>query len=346
LPGFRLGIIGCGAVTELAHLPACRAIPQIEISVLVDVNLDRARRLAKMFNVSRCEADYRKVFGAVDGVSIALPHYLHADVAIEFLERGISALVEKPLACTRAEANAMMNAARTGQSVLQPAYMYRFCNGARTLRDAIQQSWLGNIESFTAEMGCVYSWPVASGFFFSPREAGGGVLVDSGSHLLDLLLWCLGDAVEVSYCDDNLGGMEAECSLSLVLRTGSHSVSGTVALSRIRKLGRFVRVAGTKTTMEYDLDSPQRVQISPTHAEGALRNLVAEPAYDSASWADPWERVYAAQLRSFAKAAASRTQPEVAGSDVLGTVALIERCYRERQPLIHSWEAVTKSACP
>jgi len=65
----------------------------------------------------------------------------------------------------------------------------------------------------TSSAGYRSFWKVASDFMFR-KEAGGGVLADTGAHLLDLLLWWLGDYESVEYCDDAVGGVEADCELS------------------------------------------------------------------------------------------------------------------------------------
>jgi len=116
----KIGIIGAGAVTEFCHLPAAHSCPEIQVIALVDKNLERARSLTNRFGVPQVMIDYHDLFGQVDGVICALPHYLHAPVTIEFLESGIPVLVEKPLALTVEEARKVIDTANaTGVSLLQ-----------------------------------------------------------------------------------------------------------------------------------------------------------------------------------------------------------------------------------
>src|SRR5262245_14958117 len=88
----RIGIIGCGAVTEVCHLPAARHSQSVDISVLVDLDLTRARSLGEQYGAAYY-SDYTTIFEKVDGVIIATPHYLHAPVATAFLERNIPVLI-------------------------------------------------------------------------------------------------------------------------------------------------------------------------------------------------------------------------------------------------------------
>lgn len=330
----RLAVIGCGAVTEICHLPAAQLVPEIEIAALVDANLARAQALGERFRVGSWAADYRQLPEPVDGVILALPNHLHAPVTLEFLERGIPVLVEKPMALTVTEAEAMVTAAAAKGVALQVGLMYRFCNGARLLKRAVEEGWLGRLRSFSLESGLVYDWPVTSRFIFSKDQAGGGELVDIGSHTLDLLLWWLGEVVEVEYRDDCLGGVEAECWLSLVLQGPTGPVPGTVTLSRLRKLNDTVCLVGEHFTIEYDLASTATLRIWPTAwNQQGLSFALTPRSLPRQSWND----VYANQLRAFAQTIATGKSAVVTGEEVARSVALIERCYRERQPLEFPW---------
>jgi predicted dehydrogenase len=330
----KLAIVGCGAVTELCHLPAAKLAPEVEIVALVDKNIARAQFLGQGFGVDVCADDYHDLPSNVDGVIIALPHYLHAPATIEFLERGIPVLVEKPMALNLQEAEAMVRAANDSGVPLQIGLMNHFCKGARLVKRAIDEGWLGEVRSFTVEWGFVYDWPVSSGFVFSKEQAGGGVLVDLGSHVLDLLLWWLGDVVDLEYKDDSLGGVEAESWLSQTLEGPAGSVSGTVTLSRLRQLSNRARIDGDRFTIECDIDNPVTARFWPTAS--AEEDLIFGLDFDSLP-RQTLDDAYAEQLRAFGQAITTGCKPVVPGESVLGSVALIERCYREQQPLELPW---------
>jgi predicted dehydrogenase len=193
-------IIGCGAVSERCHLPAVQAHPDCQIEWLVDANMDRARHLArKVEGLKGTTTDYHDVIGRIDAAILALPHSLHAPVSIELLKHGIHVLVEKPMAMSAAECDAMIEAAEEGNAVLAVGLMRRFLYSARFARWVIESGILGPVESFDFREGNIYSWPVASDFFFRKETAGGGVLFDTGAHTLDLLLWWLGDVESFQY---------------------------------------------------------------------------------------------------------------------------------------------------
>jgi predicted dehydrogenase len=330
----QVALVGAGAVGEVCHLPAAQRCPELEIAALVDKDLERARSLARRFAVPHVFSDYRDVPVPVDAAIIALPHFLHAPAALHFLGKGIAVLVEKPMARTEEEGKAMIRAAQASGVVLQVGHHFRFSDGPQLVKRAVAEGRLGEIQGFSLESGFVYNWPVTSGFFFSREQAGGGVLIDSGSHLLDLLLWWLGDAVEVEYRDDCAGGVEAECRLSLALACGGKPVRGDLLLSRLRQLDNVVEIRGDRFTLQYALWTPDTVRLWPTGWDREREAFCYAPGQDLAT---EMVDVHVRQLGAFARAVQKTGPCLVSGDNVLGSVALIERCYRERQPLHYPW---------
>lgn len=106
-------IIGCGWAGE-KHARAFPSIPNIMILSMSDTNLERARNLARKWNVPKCCKDHAEMLKdfRIDAVSICLPHYLHSEVAVEAAEAGKDILCEKPIANSLAEADAMIRAAK------------------------------------------------------------------------------------------------------------------------------------------------------------------------------------------------------------------------------------------
>jgi predicted dehydrogenase len=330
----RLALLGCGAVAELCHLPGAARTDEVRIVALVDRNLDRAKALGTRAGISRWTTDYREVLDEVDGVINALPHHLHATVTTDCLGRGVAVLVEKPMARTLEEAKAMVAASAAQGTVLQVALMNRFCDGARIMKRAVDAGWLGPIRSFDVEWGFVYDWPVASGFFFNREQAGGGVLMDLGSHVLDLLIWWLGDVEALDYADDSRGGVEADCAIAMTFRSASALVHGTVTLSRLRALRNTARIVGERFTIECDITGPTSVRMWPTEPSDEV------PAFVLDSLSSPPQTLddaYAAQLNAFGHAVATHSTPAVSGEDVLASVAVLDRCYRERRVLVTPW---------
>lgn len=329
----KLGIIGCGAVAERGHLPAAQCISQIKVTALVDKNLKRASDLAQQFDIPYYTDDYHKIFDKVDAVIIALPHNLHAPVSIEFLQRGIHVLCEKPMALTADECNRMNQAARQSRAILSIGLVRRFYDSSQFVKQIIQNGWLGQIQSFEVEEGEPYNWPTASGFFFRKEVAGGGVLIDTGAHTLDLLLWWLGDYADVVYWDDAIGGVEANCRLELTLENG---VTGTVELSRTRTLKNIYKIIGDKAIIEVSVGCAPHINF--TFRESSMSGHIT--AKDLA-WLSDAEKTLldymVEQLTNFSESIRLNRQPFISGEEARRSIALIEQCYEVKQQMELPW---------
>jgi predicted dehydrogenase len=185
-------------------VPVVASNRRAEVTVAVDRVLERARDLATSSGIPHAVADYKDVIGLADAAIVALPHHLYAQVSEDLLKAGVRVLVEKPMALTTAECDRMIAAAEDGGAALAVGLARRFQSSGRYAKELIDSGLLGEIESFDFSEGAPYSWPVASDFMFR-RDAGGGVLFDTGSHTLDLLLWWLGEPETVEYSDDDQG---------------------------------------------------------------------------------------------------------------------------------------------
>jgi predicted dehydrogenase len=119
----RLGVIGVGHLGR-HHARILSAMPEARLTAVVDSNKERAVEIASASG-STALTDYRALLGQVDGVVVAVPTELHAEIAVPFLERGTPVLVEKPMSRTLADADLMIDAARAGSTVLAVGHTER-----------------------------------------------------------------------------------------------------------------------------------------------------------------------------------------------------------------------------
>jgi len=120
----RVGVIGVGHLGR-HHARLLGAMPNVELVAVVDVNAKRGAEIASQFGTSAL-TDYRELMGRVDAVTIAVPTEQHATVGCAFLEAGVAALVEKPMARTLAEADALLKSAKNAGVVLAVGHTERF----------------------------------------------------------------------------------------------------------------------------------------------------------------------------------------------------------------------------
>lgn len=318
----RFGIIGCGAITETAYLPIFKEISIGQLTCLVDTDVDRALAFAKDYSLSYVGNNLEAIFDYVDAVIVAVPNYLHFPISKVCLEAGKHVLCEKPLATNTNDCKDLIFLANKYSLKLSVAHVRRFYPAAKKIKKIINSRELGNVESFDFEEGAVFSWPTVSGFFFDIEKAGGGVLMDIGSHLLDLLLWWLPyEIMPVNYEDDNLGGVEAFAKIEIGF---SNSMTGNVTLSRLSVLKNFYTIYFEKGIVEWDPLSPRRIFIRKAQESSkTIKVKKGNPVKD--------------MLYSFIYSIQDDQRVLVSGEDGLRVIQLIERCYNSRKVLPLEW---------
>ena len=125
----------------------------------------------------------------LDGIVIATPSALHAEQAIAALERGVAVFCQKPLGRTGSETLAVVESARLADRLLGVDFSYRRTDGARALREEVRSGALGEI--YAVDLVFHNAYGPDKPWFYDRRLAGGGCLIDLGSHLADLALWVL-----------------------------------------------------------------------------------------------------------------------------------------------------------
>jgi predicted dehydrogenase len=329
----KIAVVGCGAVAERGHLPALKAASCFDVVALVDRNESRARALAESFGVRNVFTDFARALPEVDAAIVALPHNLHAPVSMPFLQAGKHVLVEKPMGLSGAECSEMLAVAKRSGACLSVGHMRRFFPGLQLAKAWLARGLVGTVRRFDFRDGYTYSWPVASDFFFRKETAGGGVLLDTGAHTLDMLLWLLGDLAEFSYRDDSHGGVEADCLIELTLKSGA---MGVVELSRTRILRNSAVIVGDEGEMEVFF---HRSELVFRPKSGPAISVKAEHPGPKAM-APGLVQMLRDQLLDWYAAIVSGHEPVVSGRDGFRVVALMEEMYRRRAPLVFPWESV------
>lgn len=329
-PTLRLAVIGCGAVSKLMHLPALAQTPGLHVAALVDADAARARALAEVYRVPTCHTDYRALGNDIQAVLVALPNHLHASASTHFLQRGVHVYVEKPMALTVADCEAMLRAAQVGSATLAVGLMRRAYPAMRLVKEALAAHALGPLQSITWREGYTAGWETTSDFIARPEQAGGGVLTDLGAHILDILAWWLGPLTVQAYFDDAQGGLEANCQAHL--QAGVVPIE--VEISRGRTLANTVRIQGTQAFLDVGVGPGEAVTWGC--ANPAAPVLVGSP---NNTGRIPQRAILREMFQDFAHAIAHQRPPLAPGQAGRDNVALIQHCYAMRQPLVYPWEA-------
>jgi predicted dehydrogenase len=187
-------VIGLGWAGQ-RHLEAYDAVPGARVVALAGLEEAVRHKLATRYRIEREVARWEELLEVdeLDAVSIAVPTFLHAPIAIAAFERGLHVLCEKPIGRDAQEADAMVQAARSAERVLDVAFNHRQRGDIHELKDAIDAGRLGRPYYAKAWWLRRTGIPTLGSWFTRSELAGGGPLVDVGVHVLDYSLFLLGN---------------------------------------------------------------------------------------------------------------------------------------------------------
>ena len=213
-----VGVVGGGSIAEW-HLSSYARNPDVRVVAVADVDLARATARAaehtalaaasgRQHEPVRAYASHEDLLADADvqAVSVCTRNDTHSPIAVDVLASGRSALVEKPMARTVAEAEAIVAAEAASDGVVQVGYVRRWSPNAQVLKTFADAGDLGAV--YYAKATCLRQAGNPGGWFADRSISGGGPLIDVGVHFLDLAWWFMGapKAVAVSgYTSDRLG---------------------------------------------------------------------------------------------------------------------------------------------
>ncbi len=240
----KVGIVTYGKVARLQ----AKAISKLDGVRLVAVQgRDEAKRVAfaRDFDIMPCATVADLAKAGVDLAIVSSPHPLHRDQTIEALDAGIHVLVEKPMALSTADCDAMIGAAKRNGRRLGVISQRRWFPAVRRVKEAIEDGKLG--DTILADI-VMYGWRDEAYYRSDPwrgswSQEGGGVLVNQAPHQLDLLLWFMGPVAEVHAYWSNLNHpyIEVEDTAVAVLRFESGAL-GSILVSNSQKPGIYAKV--------------------------------------------------------------------------------------------------------
>ena len=350
----RVAVVGCGAIAKQMHLPVLAGHPEFELVALVDRDRERAAMFADAYGVARVLTDAADLSRDwVDAAVLATPPAFHAEGAIELMRRGIHVLVEKPMAMETADAERMVRVAEETGCSLSVGFFRRLFPSVQVLRKLIAEQWYGPVVRFEVVGGGMYNWAAATLANMKRETAGGGVLMDFGAHMVDLMFALFDGPAEVTdYRDNNLGGIEADCTIDVAMGHAGATIPGRVELARLRDLGSYIRVECQRATLEFQITERFRIKISGERrvASGEKRQEAASSSLAArrsllgfeAFWVGQdenvdWYTTFAAEFDDFAQSIRSGSPPVLSGHRALRTDRLIEQCYGHEGRIEEPW---------
>ncbi len=192
-----IGVIGCGRISENAHMPALNGMQNVRIKYACDIILEKAEKFKKLFDkVEQVTEDYKQVLAdpEVEAVYVLTPNYAHYTITMDALRAGKHVFCEKPITVNYKLSCEMAQEAEKQNKILQIGVCNRYNKSIEIIEDYIKSGKLGKVYHVYCSFRSFRSIPGLGGDFTTKSQSGGGVLIDWGVHFLDLILYVLGGA--------------------------------------------------------------------------------------------------------------------------------------------------------
>jgi predicted dehydrogenase len=304
----KVALFGCGWIQDF-H---ARAVLECghEVVAVANHREETARVFAERHAIARVTTDWESLAAdqGVDAVVVGTPNALHAPQTVAALRNGKYVLVEKPMATSVAECDAMIEASRTSGAVLMVAHCWRFHDDVRAMRDRIAAGDLGEVVK-TRGYG-VHARSGPSGWFLDPMLAGGGALPDMGVHAIDTARFLLGDPDPVRVC------------ATIGTRYGDYQVDddGILLISWSQGTNSVVESGWWQPHTE-GLEAETEVYGTGGYARIFPRE---EPSRDYEHCDQP---MYTAQMEEFVGSIEAGRQPRPSGADGRVVLEVVEQAY-------------------
>ena len=273
----RIGMIGCGGMARHHGRLFMKNVPEAEIVALAEPDQNNlALFITEVFGDGAQSpatfADHRAMLAEVplDGVVIVSPHAYHFQQAMDAVDAGCHALIEKPMVIRTEDAQTLIRHARERNRVISVAFPGPFTREFQYIRDVIARGDLGEISLVTGV--CAQPWiqSQAGAWRAKPELSGGGNLYDSGAHMFNAMLYLTGLAATDVFAFVNNKGYEVDVSATVALRFTQGTLGSAAVSGDATKFEQGIYIQGTRGSIKTSIYGG-----SLQHWEG--RNPVENP---------------------------------------------------------------------
>lgn len=302
----KVGIVGAGLISR-HHAMAIESLHETELAAVCDPQLDRARLLAPTTAIF---PDWRELAGSgqVDAVVIAVPHALHAEIAMGFIQAGIHVLLEKPMATSITDCDQLIKLSAATGTVLAVAHVQRFLRRNIEARERISSGAVGEPRLVVDRRTSQYEPGSRPPWFFDAALSGGGIVMNVGIHCIDRIHYLTGQRTQRVHAITSAwpgSGVETEAAIMLELTGGVGAVISLTGTGGLQCDRTEIICSKGAVIAEHDLSEAFR---------RPEEELVSARANDA-------EEAFLAQLSDFASAIANGQRPAADGHE--GRFALI-----------------------
>jgi predicted dehydrogenase len=245
----KFALIGTGGIAQ-TYAQAFQASDCCKLVAVADVRKESADAFAEPF-AAKSYSDYKMLAESetIDAVIISTPPNTHPEIAMHFMRKGVHVLCEKPLCLTAAEAKEMIECAEKSGVVFTMATKFRYCEDVVKAKSILASGILGEVvqfeNAFTSKVDMSKRWN-------SNREvSGGGVLMDNGTHSVDIIRYFLGSISDVLALETSgTQSLSVDENVKLLAKT-ANGVAASVDLTWgiNKELPNFISVYGTNGTL-------------------------------------------------------------------------------------------------
>ncbi len=346
----KTGIIGTGKVAHL-HAAGLMNLAESEFTAVCNANFAGAQTFAEQYRVEAFSDVAEMVQNAgVQAVTICTPHPLHAEPAIKAARAGAHVIVEKPLAASLTDCDAMIRAAQEAGVKLAMISQRRLYAPVQRIKQALDDGKLGQPVLGTVNM---FGWRDRAYYESNPwrgtwQGEGGGVLVNQAPHQLDILQWLMGPVEELSGYWANLNHpyIEVDDTAVAVIRFKSGAL-GNIVVSNSQNPAIYGKVTlygknGATVSVQTDggamfipgistIEEPPVNDLWTVPGESDLLEKWRQEDTEFFSRIDATKHYHQLQLRDFLSAIIEDREPMVTGKEGRKTVELFTALYRSQR---------------
>lgn len=284
----KVGVIGCGKIAQVRHIPEYHRNPRVELGGFYDLNKERTDELQKQFG-GRAYDRYQDMLNdpEIDAVSICSSNDSHASIAIEALRAGKQVLCEKPMAVTLEECEDMVRVSKETGNYLMIGHNQRLAKAHARAKQLLEEGIIGDIVSFrtTFGHGGPETWSIDPGqnvWFFDKKKASLGAMGDLGIHKTDLIQFLTGQTVskvtaKVTTLDkrDGDGGLIGVDDNAICIYTMKNGIVGTMTASWTfyGEEDNSTILYGTKGIMRIYDDPAYSIKVTLQNGEAIYYNI-------------------------------------------------------------------------
>jgi len=312
----KIGMIGCGNIAR-AHLRGYQE-NGAEIVAFTDINHDLAAEFSAKIKNSSCFDNFRKLIdsGTVNAVSICSPPVAHEEAAVYALKHKVHVLCEKPLAHDVESAKRIVAAADRSGALLMTAFRHRFLPAIEKMRGLINDGTIGQ-PVFFHNIFCGPAPGMRNKWFSKKEIAGGGCLVDTSSHSVDIFRFLIGEIVEQSAVTHGHWAETGVEDAGILTLKSENGCLGSLISAWVAGVGAaHVSVMGEKGVLLYDYTKPAELKLQVTG--NPEPNIIPVQKSDG----------FKEEIRHFLEAVKGKQKLSCTGIDGLRALEVIHSTYR------------------